>query len=400
MAASTIFGIPFFMIKIFAFLKSQGGCDWYRTKQPLIQIRAKKAAEVRFFNKGDDFNWFAAQDAANKFEADMEWADVLFIPRISEPKFLKMVTEFKRMGKKIVTEWDDNFMQVNPLTQQYGYFGTEEHYEYLNGEKIEVWKDGKNIDIKANKENMERLKDGIRVSDMVLTTGEDLAAAFRPYNSNVRICPNSVDVNMWKKLPLKPHKGIRMGWMGGDTHYHDFVMIQPALHAFMNQYPEVTLVIMGGKYDGTLKGINPAQIEHHHFCDIMAYPYKAAALDLDFSIIPLVDTEFNRCKSSIKWLEMGALEIPSITSYVRPYAQMMDLVPENGIFIENNDLDGWFMGMKKMLREPESRLSMGLAARKTVEQFYDANQTWKIWLNAFEEVASWPRPASLQPQAS
>lgn len=366
-------------------MKSQGGCDWYRTKQPLIHIRAQKAAEVRFFNKGDDFDWFASQEAAEKLEQDMQWADVLFIPRLSEPRFIEIAHEFKKMGKKIVTEWDDNFMEVNPLTQQYSYFGTEEHSEVVNGETIEVWKDGKNIDLKANRENMDRLKEGIRISDMVLTTGEDIANAFRPINPNVRICPNSVDINFWKKLPLKPHQGIRMGWFGGDTHYHDWLMLAPVLKPFMDQNPNVTLVIMGGKYDGTLKGIDSARIEHHHFVDINAYPYKSAVLDLDFSVIPLVDTEFNRCKSPIKWLEMAALEVPSVTSFVRPYAQMMDIVNDNGIFVEDNNLQGWFDGMTTLANSAMTRKNMGYRAWKTVEKSYDANKTWKIWLDAFEE---------------
>jgi len=380
------------MVKIFGFLKSQSGCDWYRIKQPLIHIRAQKAAEVRFFNKGDDFDWFSSAEAAERLEKDMEWADVLFIPRLSEERFVEVVKEFKKMGKKIVTEWDDNFMKVNPLTQQYGYFGLEEYSEVVNGEKIEVWKDGRNIDLKANLENMERLKDGIRISDMVLTTGEDLADAFRPFNPNVRVCPNSVDINFWEKLPLQAHHGIRVGWFGGDTHYHDWLMIAPVMKSFMDEYPNATLVIMGGKYDGTLKGIDPARIEHHHFVDINAYPYKAAILDLDFAVIPLVDTEFNRCKSAIKWLEMAALQVPAVTSYVRPYAQMMDLVKDNGIFIEGNDLQTWFEGMSTMATSSILRMKMGTNARKTVEQFYDANKTWKIWLDCFEEVNSWPRP--------
>ena len=378
------------MVKIFGFEKSKSGCDWYRTTQPLIHIRANKAAEVKFFHKGDDFNWFASDDAAEKLNDDLAWADVLFIPRLCEPKMMTVLKEFQKMGKKLVSEWDDNFMCVNPLTQQYSYFGQEEYLEVVNGEKIEVWKDGRNIDLATNRENMKMLKDGLRMSDMVLTTGPHLAEAFKVINPNVRICPNSVDINMWEKLPLLEHKGIRMGWLGGDTHYHDWLMIAPILKSFMDQNPNVTLVIMGGRYEGTLKGIDPSRIEHHNWCDIMAYPYKAAILDLDFSIIPLIDTEFNRCKSPIKWLEMAALQVPAVTSYVAPYDKMMDLVPDNGIFIEGNDMDAWWQGMNKMANEPVTRMRMGKAARKSVEQFYDANKTWKVWLDAFEECAGIP----------
>lgn len=388
------------MVKIFGFEKSQSGCDWYRIKQPLLHIRANKAAEVRLFHKGKDFDWFSSQEAANELENDFSWADVLFVPRLSEPGLMAVLKQFQDMGKKIVTEWDDNFMEVNPLTQQYGYFGQEEYSEILNGEKLEVWKDGKNIDLALNRETMKNLKKGLSMADMVITTGPDIADAFRPLNKNIRICPNSVDINFWNKLPLMPRNDIRMGWFGGDTHYHDWVMISGVLREFMKRNPGVTLVLMGGKYDGTLKGIDQRRIEYHTFVDINAYPYKAAMLDLDFALIPLVDTKFNRCKSSIKWLEMGALNVPSVTSYVPPYSELMDKVENNGIFIQDNDLHAWMQGMETLTYNSQLRKQMGEAARKTVEQFYDANKTWKYWVEAFEEVASWPSQQAQQQLAS
>ena len=376
------------MVKVFGFLKSDSGCDWYRIKQPLIHLKASKDAEVRLFRKGDDFDWFASQQAADKLNEDLTWADIVFVPRNSEDKLLYVLKQFQKLGKKIVTEWDDNFYQVHPLTMQYGNFGTEEYSHIIDGKEVKVWEDGRNIDLAANRRHIKMLEEGVRMADMVLTTVEDLADVFRKVNPNVRVCPNSVNVNLWQKLPLLPHRGIRMGWLGGDTHYLDWCMISPVLKPFLDANPQVTLVLMGGKYDGTMKGIDPARIEHHNWCDINAYPYKAAILDLDFSIIPLIDNEFNRCKSPIKWLEMAALEVPAVTSFVPPYSKMMDLVKDNGIFIENNDLHAWVEGMTALAKDAALRRRLGIAARQTVERHYDANKTYKIWLKAFEDTLS------------
>jgi len=373
------------MLKIFGFLKSDSGCDWYRIKQPLIHLRASKQAEVRFFHKGDDFDWFGSDEAAQRLNDDLEWADIIFVPRISETRLVKVLSEFQKMGKKIVTEWDDNLFKVSPLTQQYREFGVEEFTYDMNGEKIDVWEDGKNIDLARNRQVIDMIKESLRMSDMVLTTTDDLAKVFEPYNQNVKVCPNSVNVNLWKKVPLLPHQGIRMGWFGGDTHYDDWRMIAPILPQFLSDNPEVTLVLMGARFEGTLKGIDPARIEHHNWTDINAYPYKAALLDLDFAVIPLVDNEFNNCKSPIKWLEMGALEVPAVTSFVRPYDKMADLVKDNGIFIEANSLSGWVEGINQMVEQPQLRKLMGTAARQTVERYFDANETYKIWLKAFED---------------
>lgn len=383
------------MLKVFGFLKSESGCDWYRIKQPLIHLRASKEAEVRFFYKGDDFDWFGTQEATDKLEADLTWADIIFVPRISEDRLIAVLKEFQKMGKKIVTEWDDNLFKVSPLTQQYREFGQENYSYPLNGEVVEIWKDGKNIDLKRNKQIRGMMVDALKMADMVLTTTDDLAEVFKEYNGSVRVCPNSVNVNLWNKLPLLPHKGVRMGWFGGDTHYDDWLLIAPIMKSFMEQNPQVTLVLLGAKFEGTLKGIDPARIEHHNWTDITAYPYKAAALDIDFGVIPLVDNDFNNGKSPIKWLEMAALEVPCVTSFVKPYDKMMDLVKDNGIFIEANSMQGWWDGINALAKDSKLRKRMGVVARQTVEQHFDANKTWKVWLDAFEECAA-KKPAVLE----
>ena len=379
------------MLKIFGFLKSDGGCDWYRCKQPLIHLSASKEAQVRFFYKGDDFEWFGSDEAAEKLEEALDWCDIMLIPRISEERLVGVLRQFQAMGKKIITELDDDLFRVSPLTQQYRHFGIEEYSHDLNGEKIEVWKDGKNIDLERNRGHRKRMLESLEMCDMLLTTTTDLANVYKPYAKEIRVCPNSVNVNLWQKLPLMPHKGIRMGWFGGDTHYLDWCLIAPVMKAFMDQNPDVTLVILGAKYEGSLKGIDPTRVEHHHWTEIEAYPYKAAILDLDFAVIPLVDNDFNNGKSPVKWLEMGALQVPAVTSYVKPYQAMMDLVPDNGIFVEGNSLRGWFESMNMMARNEEMRKKMGLAARKTVEDNFDANKTWKIWQKAFEECMAFPK---------
>ena len=180
-----------------------------------------------------------------------------------------------------------------------------------------------------------------------------------------------------------------MGWFGGNSHYEDWrAIVAPLIRNFMATNPHVTLVIMGEKWGSLLQGIESSRIEFHPWVHIEAYPYKAALLDLDFAVIPLVDNDFNNGKSTIKWLEMGALEVPAVTSFVEPYNKLMDLVPDNGIFVDGNGAKGWYEGMNMLARDAELRKRMGKAAYQTVEKFYNADETWKLWLKAFEETAA------------
>lgn len=376
------------MINILGFVKSKSGCDWYRCEQPLLKIAENKAAHVRFFNKGDDIGWFATDEAAQKIQGMFEWADVIFVPRLAEGRLVTVMEQFKKLGKKIVTDWDDNIFHINPLSPSYRQFGTEEiRWKMEDGEIIDGWIDGKNIDLAKNRITKKAMVEGIEYTDAFIVTGEGLKKAYAPYHKNISICPNSIDLKLWNKMPLKYHQGIRMGWFGGNSHYEDWrVVCAPLLKNFMDANPNVTLVIMGEKWDSLLEGLDPKRVEFHPWVHIEAYPYKAALLDLDFAVIPLVDNEFNRGKSPIKWLEMAALQVPCVTSFVEPYNSMMDLVKNNGIFVDGNTMAGWHEGMNTLVRNAELRKCMGAAARQTVETYFSADETWKLWLKVFEDL--------------
>lgn len=376
------------MINILGFVKSKSGCDWYRCEQPLLKIAENKAAHVRFFNKGDDIGWFGTEEAAQKIEGMFEWADIIFIPRLIEGRLIKVMDEFRKKGKKIVTDWDDNIFCVNPLSPSYRQFGTEEiRWKMDDGSMLDGWIDGKNIDLAKNRAQLGAMTEAIQWSDAFFITGDGLKRAYDKIHKNIYTLPNSVDLKLWKKMPLEPHKGVRMGWFGGNSHYEDWrSIIAPIIRNFISANPTVTLVIMGEKWSSLLQGIDESRVEFHPWVHIEAYPYKAALLDLDFAVIPLIDNDFNNGKSTIKWLEMGALGVPAVTSYVEPYNKLLDLVKDNGIFVEENSMSGWYEGMTTLARDALLRKRMGGAALETVERFYNADKTWKLWLNAFEEI--------------
>jgi glycosyltransferase involved in cell wall biosynthesis len=150
----------------------------------------------------------------------------------------------------------------------------------------------------------------------------------------------------------------------------------------------VKIVIAGWKPLGMEEEYPANQFEFHKWVDTQAHPYRTAIADADISIIPLVDNEFNRCKSAIKFVEMGALKIPSVVSMVSPYKEMIDLKEDNGVFIENNSKDGWYMGITALIKDAELRKKIGQNAYDTVKENFDINTQKHQWFNAYGEVLS------------
>lgn len=360
-------------MKIAYFVRDDGACAHYRVLLPI------KTLSYRFGHKIAEF---VPGDSLDKLVNCLEEAETIVIPRPTEDQFISLMEELKKKGVRIVADHDDNMFNISPLSPHYEAFGVENvAFQMPDGNVNHIWTDGTNIDIKKNKKRIENFKRALSVADMVSVTQPILAELYSKYNPNVKVLPNCIDLNIWKPLPLVKHEGVRMGWAGGHSHYEDWYLLKNVLPKIMNKYKNVTLVILGQKFSGTLKDCPQDRIEHHGWVHTQAYPYKMAALDLDFTLIPLVDNEFNRCKSNIKWIESGALQRPAVTSYVSPYKEWYD--GENGVFVQNNDPEAWEDGISFLIENENARERMGAKAFETVKKNFDIWDKCSLWEEAY-----------------
>lgn len=336
-------------MNILSFVRDDGACGFYRVVQPLTTLATwMKDTGVAFFRQGEGL------DRLLKFSDE---ADIIIIPRLHEEKFIGYMQESQKAGKKVIVDHDDNSFAVSPTSIHYKDMGTEEvEFETPNG-LVKVWEDGRNIDISANKKRVEGFKTALRLADAVTTTTPILAEVFRQYNPNVYVLPNTVDPVLFQKADIVNDGSIRLGWFGGESHYDDWVLLRDVLPYIFSKYDNVRLVLMGARFFSTLKGIPNHKIEFHPWVPFDAYPYKAALLHLDVGLIPLAESEFNRCKSALKWMEMTALGVPTICSYVSPYKEIAKEL--NGVFVENEP-DAWIEGLQLLIEGEEMR--RGLAA--------------------------------------
>lgn len=365
--------------------RTGGACDYYRAVLPLKTAGFYGAAQVLPLSRGE---------ILGKIEQLYE-CDVVVCPRPGEPEFEAVLAGLRKAGKKIVVDFDDNVFDVSPLSAHYADHGTRNvKYRFADGREIDLWVDpatakempvgARPLPIERNRRNLECVARFLGEADLVTTTTELLAEVFREYNKNVAVLPNCVDPRLWQKLPLVDDGKIRLTWFGGHSHYEDWTLLQGVLPPLFEKYPNLVLVLMGVHFAGTTKGIPQDRIEFHRWVPTPAYPYKAAILNPTIALIPLQDTRFNACKSAIKWIEMGALRVPSVTSYVSPYKEIA--TEENGIFVEHNDPAAWSAGIEYLIQHPEARQQMGEAAHKTVREKFDVNKQYPRWVEAYQKL--------------
>jgi len=374
-------------MKVSYFLRDNGGCAYYRLALPLETMGQKGNVPIASFKRGDTVDQILRALDANIF----------VLPRVCELEFINILPQFRERGCKIVIDHDDNMFEVSPFSPHYEETGTEDVFVNFQGERHPMWIDERHawkykhlktqpnfIDMQRNKIRKENFILAMQEADCVTVTQPILAEVYKPYAKKVVVLPNCVDMNIWKKLPFMPREDIRLYWSGGSSHYEDWCVLAEVLPIIMEKYPQVKLVLFGAVFEGTLKNIPKDRYEFHPWIATPAYHLKSAILDPDICVIPLYENEFSKCKSPIKWIEMGALGIPCVTSYYSPYKEIAS--EDNGIFIENNDKQAWIEGISLLIEDVALRKKISENAHKTVEDKFDINKMWKMWYDAYSEV--------------
>ena len=248
---------------------------------------------------------------------------------------------------------------------------------------------------KANQKRLDAVKYCLENVDMVTTTTEILANVLRNYNENVRILPNCINPARWQKLPLKETDEIRLFWSGGWSHYEDWFIIRDVIPTIMKKYKNVKFCLMGFDFFAKVNDWPRERFEFFDWEHIEAFPLQCSIINPDISLIPLKDTPFNQCKSAIKWIEMGAMGVPSVVSFVSPYMEMGPLSEkDNSVFIQSNDKDAWIEGISMLIENPDLRKEIGQNAKETVMKNFDIRTQYGKWASAYEEVLTWQRQAT------
>lgn len=212
----------------------------------------------------------------------------------------------------------------------------------------------------------------VKVVDLVTTTTEYLANKLRKLNPNVVVIPNYYEPN-WFNVKQRTHDGpLRIGWAGGGTHENDLLMLTPVIKAITEKY-NVTIVSRG---DTRIKKMWGNSVEYYPTVPIDYYPEALASMAIDIGICPLIDNEFNRCKSPIKAMEYGLLGVPAVCSPT-VYGQLPVLTLAN-------TQDDWIRELSKLIENNHLRKQTGQVLKNFFQENYNIERHWKEWEGALK----------------
>lgn len=229
---------------------------------------------------------------------------------------------------------DDHTEAIEPLNPQFVGLGTRgvDGVPLVPGQRVnikddqgnplplwvdkETWEHGVLFDIERNLRDLDRLKAVAHEADGILVSTEKMAEVYRGYGAkNIYIYPNSIDFTLYPKVDLKEHDEVRILWTGGSSHIGDLYQIRDPLRNVLRKYPQAQFISFGQEFPVMNKWFGEFG-ERYRFIpwvDPDAYTFYLSCIGHDINLCPIRPTEFNSCKSAIKWYESAAISNPAAT---------------------------------------------------------------------------------------
>jgi glycosyltransferase involved in cell wall biosynthesis len=210
-------------------------------------------------------------------------------------------------------------------------------------------------------------------ADLVMVSTPSLAAKLRNLNANVVLLPNTIDRVMWGlQHPRRHNEGefarrkdvIRIGYIGTPTHDADLDLITPAMKALESRFgSRIQIEVIGGFEKrpptfGKRVGL-PRKSDYPNFVR-----WLQARVHWDIGVIPLVDDEFNRSKSYLKFLECAALDMALVVSDVPTYRGIAR--HKENCLLAKPTTEDWIAQLTLLIEDSDLRGRLASQARQAV----------------------------------
>lgn len=283
---------------------SYGGVTYYRLVAPQKAINAQ----------GHDWQYFGNdlyKDGRDNFNKFFKNFDIVITKHIDKPSGAKNVLMgCHKNGIPLVYDLDDDLFAIR-----------EDQPAYENG-----YRQGhlKRVYLATN----------MSFADAFFVSTEPLKESYQKMYKDmfnvdmpIFVLPNYNDVELFNFASPKNVSRVVIGYHGSVTHDSDLKMLLPVVDKLMYKHKNFYMQIMGSvrkeSLDELFKGIynvnrfeiTPGTPAFDHF------PERLMSNAWDIGVAPLIDDQFNRGKSHIKYLEYSMKRIPTVASDVFPYRE-------------------------------------------------------------------------------
>src|SRR3990167_2506915 len=186
----------------------------------------------------------------------------------------------------------------------------------------------------------------------------------------VKVFPNYIDLSFYKHRSTgttAPY--IYLYHYGSTTHFNDLQSegFAKGVDRILKDFPNVRIKFIGAFIPEFKKRWGARYENGFGHADIYKWvnEYFPKFMDeADIMVVPLTEDKYNKCKSSIKFLETASAKVPGVWERIRQYKEVID--GKNGLLARGEDQ--WYEQIKKLVESAELRREMGKNAYKTVQK--------------------------------
>ena len=224
------------------------------------------------------------------FEIVARQADVLILFFVYGAELFPLIEERRRAGKPTIFETNDLYTDLPP-------WSLIAHY----------W---------DNPEVVYEHQALVRAVDAVQTSSARIAEHWRGIAKSTVVFANQLE----DVPPLAPFDGsapLTIGWCGSQGHLADFHWICRTLEPWLQAHPQISFAVMSG--DNAFEQMHLPQSQYRYVNPGSIEEYYRFVSSLSIGLAPLLPTEYNRCRSDVKFLEYAAHGAVALLSTPGPY---------------------------------------------------------------------------------
>lgn len=344
-----------------------GGIGYYRIVKPAQFLTDQFDIDVM----GKDFMDLGETQEQRMFKVFHKY-DLVYLRQIDNPRGASdFIACGRHFGIPVLLDLDDNLFAIREDNPSYA--------EYHPGSQRAII-----------------LKTVCSLVDGMAVSTDPLKDVYKQVNKKVDVLPNLNDVNDWKfeKKQWNDDK-VRIGWAGSLTHDNDLKMVIPAIRQILEMHPHVEFHMMGGvsvdKIPEFVELFKPYGNRIKFFAGTPSwegYPKLLAETGWDIAIAPLVDDEFNRGKSHIKWMEYSMYQIPVVASQTYPYYKKvkgLKTIQDGKTGFLATSLRDWVEYLDLLVNNVRLRQEIGYNAYKYISENWQWKDNIHLWADVFNK---------------
>jgi tetratricopeptide (TPR) repeat protein len=264
----------------------------YRTRQPCDALGRLAGVQVA-----------SGSLLAPAVQQRLTSADVLVLCDVIDPDLFRVLDARRAAGRLTVYEVNDHFLSPQSWSPT----------AYL----------AENLVVRSLSSQLAAQADGIQV------TAPEIRREFGRLHTRWAVFANQLQDVPPLPPPLPapaPGERVWLGWGGSLGHREDVRWVWPALRAALDRHPSLGLSVMASpELRDLFTGVAPDRLRFTPAGSLERYYEFLRGLYL--GVCPLLPTDFNRCRSDVKFVEFAAHGIPVLCADLAPYRDSLAHAP-------------------------------------------------------------------------